>query len=492
MEAPTVQSSCKTFNKSFQFDNNDFEFSMSSQKDSLKFEIKNLSTFQIYVSSFNFESLKKHKILNANNNIEEIFEFLKNKIEKNNLQIKNEKKILVITIITFEYSTIELEISEKEQTPAEITHFLKKEIFKLRNDVNVLKKNNISNFSKYYFIICSICILLLSFFTKTKSEKPLNSTHNSIDNDFLNKIKNDIFNDQKIQLVKVNFKLKKELKDSNFNLISLFPTKNYAITKRNGDILIFDEVNNTTLQEINKAHDNKITYLSMKDDNNFVSCSDTHIKFWTKSKNSFINSNSIFAAHKDLIYNVIFYMDNKIISCSNDTNIKIWEFNNNPQTYSLIKTFKNKKEVTSILLLEDLDILVSCGLEGTKFWDLKKDKVIGEFYEVICFGVHSIERINYDNIVVVGININIINIFNKVIIKELKCEFLSYSILSLENKGIFLVGGNSNHFNVYRSDNYEKIGKVHFFNQFLIRFSKMRNNVIASFHDNDTINFWEF
>ena len=66
MEAPTVQSSCKTFNKSFQFDNNDFEFSMSSQKDSLKFEIKNLSTFQIYVSSFNFESLKKHKILNAN------------------------------------------------------------------------------------------------------------------------------------------------------------------------------------------------------------------------------------------------------------------------------------------------------------------------------------------------------------------------------------------------------------------------------------------
>ena len=91
-----------------------------------------------------------------------------------------------------------------------------------------------------------------------------------------------------------------------------------------------------------------------------------------------------------------------------------------------------------------------------------------------------------------GININIINIFNKVIIKELKCEFLSFSILSLENKGIFLVGGNSNHFNVYRSDNYEKIGKVHFFNHYLILFSKMRNNIITSFHDNDNINFWEF
>ncbi len=491
MEAPTIQSSCKTFNKSFQFDNNDFEFSMSSQKDSLKFEIKNLSTFQIYVSSFNLESLKKHKILKANNNIEEIFEFLKNKIEKNNLQIKYEKNILIITIITFEYSTIELEISEKEQTPAEITHFLKKEILKLRNDINVLKKNNISDFSKYYFIICSICILLLSFFIKTKSEKPLNSTHNSIDNDILDKIKNDIFNDQKIQLVKVNFKLKKELKDSNLNLISLFPTKNYAITNRNGDILIFDDNNNKTLQEI-KAHDKVISCLSIKDDNTFVSCSEKSIKFWTKSNNSFINSNSIFAAHNELIYNVIFYMDNKIISCSNDTNIKIWEFNSNPQTYSLIKTFKNKKGVTSILLLEDLDILVSCGYDGTKFWDLKKDKVIGEFYEVICFGVHSIERINYDNIVVVGININIINIFNKVIIKEIKCEFLSYSILSLKNKGIFLVGGNSNHFNVYRSDNYEKIEKVHFFNQYLIGFSNMRNNIITSFHDNDTINYWEF
>ncbi len=56
-----------------------------------------------------------------------------------------------------------------------------------------------------------------------------------------------------------------------------------------------------------------------------------------------------------------------LISCSGDKTVKIWEENNNG--YKNIITLYHSDRVFSILLLEDKNILITTGNEGTKFWN---------------------------------------------------------------------------------------------------------------------------
>ena len=68
---------------------------------------------------------------------------------------------------------------------------------------------------------------------------------------------------------------------------------------------------------------------------------------------------------------VIYYSNKNLISCSKDNKIKIWKENNN-NNYDNIKILTHSKKVCSILLLEDKNILISSGNDGTKFWNLNE------------------------------------------------------------------------------------------------------------------------
>ena len=106
-----------------------------------------------------------------------------------------------------------------------------------------------------------------------------------------------------------------------------------------------------------------------------------------------------------------------------------------------IKTFNNNYYVSSILLLEDKNILISSG-NGTKFWDLNNENVpLKSFDNIYTNCNNGLERIDGDKIIVCNSNINliIISISNFEIINEINDNYY-YSIKSIKNKGIFIVG----------------------------------------------------
>ena len=122
---------------------------------------------------------------------------------------------------------------------------------------------------------------------------------------------------------------------------------------------------------IQNAHDNHITYVEVKDENNFITCSnDKSIKLWIKKENEYLNNQIINNAHDNGITKVIFYSNRNLIS-SSFKKIKIWKENYN-NDYENIGTLTHINWVETILYLEDKSILISSGKDGTKFWNLNK------------------------------------------------------------------------------------------------------------------------
>ena len=240
-----------------------------------------------------------------------------------------------------------------------------------------------------------------------------------------------------------------------------------------------------------------ITYVDIYDDiydeNNFVTCSyANNIKTWIKNNNKYSINKIIKNAHNNSINKVIYNSKGNLISCSLDGLIKIWELNN--EEYKNIKTFNNNYYVSSILLLEDKNILISSG-NGTKFWNLNNEnEPLKSFDNINTIWNKGLERIDGDKIIVCNdYNLIIISISKLEIIKEITINYLCLSIKSIKNKGIFLVGVYENgNMYVYRSDNYELIQTIENANRFRIRgFIEINNHLIASSSYGLIIN-WSF
>ena len=63
----------------------------------------------------------------------------------------------------------------------------------------------------------------------------------------------------------------------------------------------------------------------------------------------------------------------------------------------------------------------------------------------------------------------------------------------IEDKGIFLVGGQSKDIRIYRNDNYECIQEIEAaHNKGINGFIELKDGSIASFSDDETIKIWSF
>ena len=61
------------------------------------------------------------------------------------------------------------------------------------------------------------------------------------------------------------------------------------------------------IQNIKNAHDKGINYVDIKDEDNFVICSDDkNIRTWIKKENKFESNKKIENAHQDIINKVIY------------------------------------------------------------------------------------------------------------------------------------------------------------------------------------------
>ena len=103
---------------------------------------------------------------------------------------------------------------------------------------------------------------------------------------------------------------------------------------------------------------------------------------------------------------------------------------------------------------------------------------------------HGLCRLNDDIIIVSGKigtdSLKLISIFKKEIIKTIYNPFKCYGISLIEDKGIFLEGGESNNIRIYRNDNYECIQEIKdAHNDNINGFIVLKDGSIASFSNDE-------
>ena len=470
-----------------------WKINLIKEYDSIIFKIEN--DFNIYESKFNLKYLLSFKLLSSYNSIEEMINNLLNYIDKNKIKIEDKDKTLEFIIISNKRNipNVELIIKEKNKLSEEIIEKLIKEIKNLK-DENKQLENRIIKLEKKEN-------------TEVIEKKDIIKEEN-INEDKINEIENKIqklekhLNKNKIQLTHCNLKQINSISPHNDTINDLisFPSGNIISVSFDKSIKIYDNKFNI-IQNISNAHDDYIIDVSIKDENNFITCSsDKNIKIWIKMRNNLKNeyffdlNQTIKNAHDDWINKLKYCSNGNIISCSRDNKIKIWEENNN-NNYQCIKILTHNDCVYSILLLEDKNILISCGLDGIKFWNLNNYECLIYDKQAICCNRNALKIIDEDRIIIGGDYdgiIKIISIKEKKIIKYIKNEFVCYGICIIEDKGVFLIGGESKEIKIYRSDNYECIKIIKdAYNDDIFGISELKDCSIASY-GYKIINIWSF
>ena len=300
-------------------------------------------------------------------------------------------------------------------------------------------------------------------------------------------------------------KKKKEIKvhEKSITSISTFISGNFISVSNDKTINIYN-INLNIIQKIKNAHNDYINYVDIKDENNFVTCSyDKNIKTWIKKGNEFILNQIINNAHDDSINKVLYFSNKKLISCSYDKTIKIWELTNQ-NTYQCITSLYDSNYIFSILLLEDKNILISSGVDGTKLYNLNNFEFIIYIKEACCLSPNSLKRIDEDRIIIGGGCIDImkiISISEKKIINEIENEFYRYGICIIKEKGIFLTGGRGGIIRIYKINNYQCIQIIENaygdFNNYDIipiinGIIELKNRLIITYSNDNNLKIWEF
>ena len=395
-------------------------------------------------------------------NINEFTSTFSNEIQKsNNIFEKENKKINELN------KKINEEIQKlKEEYKKEIQKL--KEENKKRNEEMKKKNEEIKNKNKEL----------------EERIKQLESFHN-----YIYKNKNEI---QITKCYNLEEKNKSNEHKGKIRAITSFPSGNLVSVSENATIMIFDK-NLKVIDRIDDNDNTKLLYVGVKDDNTFVTSGiGKKIKIYYKYTNEkFINYKTIEEEYKD-IFKVIFCPNGNIITCANDKEctINIWEEENN--NFHKIQKLHHLDSVTSILLLEDKNMFVSCGFDKAMFWNLDDYKLNFEIENVYCCLYDGLNRIDEDRIICGGKKevpiTKIISISQKKIIHEIDNNGIeSYANITIKNKGIFLTGNNRSIINVYRSDNYEKLLSFDANQGIINSFSLLNDGTICVSSNNDGI-----
>jgi len=465
---------------------NQYEIKLNYHLNIINIQIQN--NYKFYESNFTLEHLHLHKLLISYITIDEIVEFINCLIVQKNIKIvenKNHLKLILISTLS-NHSNVELILNKISILSNEVIEKLIIDIKNIKDENENLKKK------------------IKSIEEKNKQNVEIIERDNNKINEIEKKIqkleerlhkKNKIIQLKQSNLQKIN---SIEPHKSFINKVSTFPSGNIISVSADKSIKIYD-IHLNELQNIKNAHDNSIAYVEIKDENNFITCSsDKSIKFWIKKENKFQINKIINNAHDDKIIKVIYCSNGNLISCSYDNTIKIWKENiyNN---YEIIKILVHSKWINSILFLEDKNILISSGEDGTKLWNFdninNKNYLI--YFKDTFSGWHGgICRLDEDRIIVQGNNINllkVISLLEKIIIKVINIPFLCFGICLIEDKGIFIVGGKSKDIKIYRNDNYECIQTIqNAHNDNILGFLELNDGTIISYSADKTIKVWSF
>ncbi len=471
---------------------NNYKINISPQINSLTITIfnQNISNYY-YQANFKLQDLHKIKLLISRRSINEIIDFILILIEQKNIKIEeneiNLKFILISTIIN--HPNVGFILNKKNIIINNKDYYLS-----FIKDNNNLKKDLNSDLEK------------LNEMTEKMVKNNILLKKEIEDNKkIINKIEHSISNlEKKIQNLKEKNEVKKyflkkvkeiKLKNNYISSMSILPSGKIISISNDKSIKIID-LNYNTIQTIEKAHEDLITYSDVKDEDNFVTCSnDKSIKTWIKKENKYQINKIIKKAHLKSIRKIIYYNNENLISCSLDKSIKIWK--ENKDNYINILTLNHLDLIYSILLLKDKNILISSGLDGTKFWCLKKYICLFHNKESVCKYQNALCRLNKDNIIVQGNEkkgnfLKIISIEKKEIINNIKipcqCSVIHYVI----NKEIIIIGGKKDEIIVYRNYTFELIQIIFSAHiESILGIVELKNGNIISFSEDNSIKIWE-
>ena len=477
---------------------------IEKNENKLIISISKKNSYHIFESDSTLQQLKEYKLLSSSNSIREIIELITGLIDEKKINI-NEKKNNIKLILLSPLRT---------QSNVELILNMKKKNYDELFDILIDKTNNLEEQNKNLILQIE---KLSEKLEELKEENLLmknrdnNIESNNLENNGIfqklktleNKIEiledfHFIKDKRKIQLTSSNLKninIIKEHKDW-INSISTFPSGNIISVSDDKIIKIFN-IHFNLIQEIIDSHDDNITYVNVKDENNFMTCSsDETIKFWTKKLNDFYLNKTIKNAHDAQINKVINFND-YIISCSKDKSIKFWEEKN--ESFYCIKSLNDESEINSILCLYDKNTLISSSEDSTKFWDLNNINNLNDDSNIIikdcnCKNANTLVRIDEDNIITNGKDnyVNVISFSKQKIINEINIFTQCYGIYLVNDKGIFLIGATSN-IRIYRKDNFECIQIIkNSHNDDIVGFNELKDGNIISYSADKTIKVWSF
>ena len=478
-----------------------WEIILVAENDLLKINIQlENDSHQIYFSVFNINELYSFKLFN-NKEINDIFNFIIKSIDDKNIKIEKNGINLKFIIISKDekYSNVELILIKREKmiTTKTITDGFD-DIFNDKNHKSNDNKNNKEEKKNDYQEILNnksnsnneINILKLSLEKLNKrndlleKENKIMKEENKIIKEENKKMKEEIKNENKelkerikqlesfhnffykskneIQIRKCNnleiIKKSKEHKN-HVNALATFPSGKLISVSKDSSIKIYDK-NLNVIETIEDKDNIGLIYVEVKNEDNFITCNYSGIikLYFRGINNKFLNYKII---KDNNTRKVIYGLNESIISCSTDNTIKIWKENDYNQFYN-IETLYHLDVVNSILLLEDKNMLISCGFDKTMFWNLNNYILDFEIENAYCSFHAGLNRIDEDRIICGGkkseCNSKIISISQKRIIYEIDNKGIeSYTNITIRNKGIFLTGNNRSIINVYRCDNYENL-----------------------------------
>ena len=258
-----------------------------------------------------FCKIEEHK----NHEIEELKYLKENEMDiiKNNIKnIEENYNLFSKEVNSF--------ISYLKQLIEEIT--IEFNLFKENNELEIKLSKDLINiyelkkkeFNLNYQIIQNV--KNISFNGNINFEYNLNNVNEIINNlfsqfnSYLIEIKNSNISQKYSKIKKKKYMLENinsiESHNNWVTSVSVFPLGNIVSVSKDQSIIIYD-INFKISQKIENAHYDGISYVDIKDDNNFITCSfDKSIKLWKKNKDQFINYKTLSNAHNEAISKVIY------------------------------------------------------------------------------------------------------------------------------------------------------------------------------------------
>ena len=404
-------------------------------------ETENIENLDIETKMFD-----NNKILEINGEKPDLYLFFKDSLNINKLNnikyFQNEKDILQIK------KTIDTLLKEKKFTAkydekSQILTLTFKPTTNENDDFQITLKENKNQIIDNMFT--QINDLVNSITLKQSESSQSISLNENIPSISSSRLKENV----KIKILNKEYLQEKE----NITFLTFFPSGITITGSWDGKLKIYKTFDIKKKFSEYKAHNSCIMYISIKDDNEFASCSDIEIKIFNikKDGNEFIIENKLYIenAHNDVINKILYSENNILFSCSMDNCIKLWNLNNKDENLKIINENDN---IFCFDFLNKENILISSGVYGTNIYDITinnnpfsiTSNIKLTYENVICLSRFGITNMNDGKIIVCGNYINIISINKKEILFRKKLEFTIWdSYFVKEDKELFFIGSSN-------------------------------------------------